>query len=189
MNNNVGAVILIGGKSSRMGKAKDTLPYEAGNDSSLTFLDKIASELSSFNEKILSVNPSRVLEYKGFKTIIDNPSEIGPMGGIYSCLRNSESEALLFVPCDLPFYTEHAAMEILRAWNGEDVCLAKVDGIIEPLGGIYAKSCLPYLEEMIEDKNYKLSNLWFNCNTRFVSVRDISAYKNINTMDDYKANM
>ena len=46
---------------------------------------------------------------------------IGPMGGIYSCLKQAERDGLdglFFVPCDAPYF-RHEVMEKLSGFIGE----------------------------------------------------------------------
>ncbi len=97
-------LVLMGGKSSRMGHDKSKINYH-GKPQAL-----IAYELlSSFCEKtFLSVanneNLSKELEH--CETIADKISGIGPMGGIISSQMEHPNKAWLVLACDLPFVSK-----------------------------------------------------------------------------------
>ena len=86
---NIGALILMGGKNSRMGgNIKGLLQIE-----DVTFLERIISVLKDFDNIYLSVNKAfsseeiKRYEEKGLTVIVDLYDDIGPMGGIYSSLK------------------------------------------------------------------------------------------------------
>ena len=71
-------VILIGGKSSRMGY-KDKYNLKIGQK---RFIDYIIEELNSIEYIVISANKNEDLENLNNKVIIDEIDEIGPIGGI-----------------------------------------------------------------------------------------------------------
>ena len=80
----IGCIILAGGKSSRMGGDKALLEYEGKY-----FIEKIAEELSFFEEKIIARgNNSSLTEITDSKwqVIPDIYLDHGPMGGMHAHL-------------------------------------------------------------------------------------------------------
>ena len=189
----IGALILMGGKNSRMnGNVKGLLKIKNS-----TFLEKIQETLNDFSSIYLSINDKFSKEQKqnfekmGFKIIEDIYKEIGPLGGIYSSLLNCKEEYLFITACDMPFITKNS-IEVLC--NKVD---KNIDGVVfydknnklYPLGAIYSKNVLPIIEEMIEKKYYKLSYLIENSNFVKVNIEEtdvnLKVLSNINTPQEY----
>ena len=97
------AVILVGGKSSRMGRDKATLPYKGKR-----LVDAVADVVREAG--IASVYVSGAIE--GYPSLPDLIAERGPMGGICSSAvrLHKQYERVLFVPVDMP----HLSPELLR---------------------------------------------------------------------------
>ena len=189
----IGALILMGGKNSRMnGNVKGLLKIKNS-----TFLEKIQETLNDFSSIYLSINDKFSKEQKqnfenmGFKIIEDIYKEIGPLGGIYSSLLNCKEEYLFITACDMPFITKNS-IEVLC--NKVD---KNVDGVVfydknnklYPLGAIYSKNVLPIIEEMIEKKYYKLSYLVEKSNFVKINIEKtdipLKVLSNINTLQEY----
>lgn len=107
--NEIAAVILVGGKSSRMGQDKATLPYKGKR-----LVDVVAEVVRQAG--ITSIYVSGEME--GYDSLPDLLAERGPMGGICSsavrlCLNHSHA---LFVPVDMP----HIHAELLRSLMTEE---------------------------------------------------------------------
>lgn len=92
------AVILVGGKSSRMGQDKALLPYKGKR-----LVDFVADTVRAAGVSRLYVS-GKIADYPSFP---DPLSGCGPVNGICSCiLRLSMNyKRLLFVPVDMPCLT------------------------------------------------------------------------------------
>ena len=133
MNKDVCAVILAGGKSSRMGRDKASLTL--GHE---TFLQRIAAELDAcgFQEKYVSLgsgnrygmpekeNSTEAAEKTeiripgGWTAVRDRYRNCGPLGGIHAALSACRAEWALFVSCDTPLYRREFA----------DLLISKIPG-------------------------------------------------------------
>ena len=93
------AVILVGGKSSRMGQDKALLPYKGKR-----LVDVVADTIRAAGISRVYVS-GKIAEYPSFPDLL---SGCGPVSGICSCiLRLSMNyKRLLFVPVDMPYLTE-----------------------------------------------------------------------------------
>ncbi len=178
----IGAVILRGGKSSRMGSDKAELKLGGR-----TFFDCIKGELSDFDELLVSVAG----EGGENGAVSDIYKERGPMGGIYSALTAAKSDALLVVPCDLPLFGRALARRLAADMDEEtDALICVSDERIHPLCGIYSKSCLPLMKKCLDAGQNKMMLLIDQLETRRFYIGS-SAYmlKNINTPQDLQALM
>jgi molybdopterin-guanine dinucleotide biosynthesis protein A len=98
---NVEICILAGGLSKRMGRDKSRL--RIGNTTMLSHIRKTA-EASGL--------PVRVIRR-------DCIPKCGPLGGIYTALKTSEADAILFLACDMPLVTtELIQFTLLQVENG-----------------------------------------------------------------------
>lgn len=119
---------------------------------------------------------------------------IGPMGGIYSCLKLAEADGLdglFFAPCDAPFFSR-VVIEKLAGFIGDDTgsaCWRTSDGRIQTTFGWYSVKIIPILKEDIENRRYKLLKSVERSPLRIVDTQDAcvdeKAFANINTEKDY----
>lgn len=93
----VGAFVLAGGASSRMGRDKALLP--AGDKFLLAHLVEI---LQSLSPEVLVIAPLGRYETLGFTTLQDQRIDCGPLAGIETALANTMFEWNLILACDLP---------------------------------------------------------------------------------------
>ena len=189
----IGALILMGGKNSRMnGNVKGLLKIKNS-----TFLEKIQETLNDFSSIYLSINDKFSKEQKqnfenmGFKIIEDIYKEIGPLGGIYSSLLNCKEEYLFITACDMPFITKNSIEVLCNIVdkNTDGVVFYDKNNKLYPLGAIYSKNVLPIIEEMIEKKYYKLSYLIEKSNFVKINIEKtdipLKVLSNINTLQEY----
>ena len=189
----IGALILMGGKNSRMiGNVKGLLKIKNS-----TFLEKIQETLNDFSSIYLSINDKFSKEQKqnfenmGFKIIEDIYKEIGPLGGIYSSLLNCKEEYLFITACDMPFITKNSIEVLCNKVdkNTDGVVFYDKNNKLYPLGAIYSKNVLPIIEEMIEKKYYKLSYLIEKSNFVKINIEKtdipLKVISNINTLQEY----
>lgn len=95
-------IILAGGKSSRMGKDKGLCDFKgkALVSYAIETLRPLCGNL------MISANyfPEKYAEFD-LPVIADEVKNIGPMGGILSCLKQSHTQHNLVLSCDTPFVT------------------------------------------------------------------------------------
>ena len=189
----IGALILMGGKNSRMnGNVKGLLKIKNS-----TLLEKNQETLNDFSSIYLSINDKFSKEQKqnfenmGFKIIEDIYKEIGPLGGIYSSLLNCKEEYLFITACDMPFITKNSIEVLCNKVdkNTDGVVFYDKNNKLYPLGAIYSKNVLPIIEEMIEKKYYKLSYLIEKSNFVKINIEKtdipLKVLSNINTLQEY----
>jgi molybdopterin-guanine dinucleotide biosynthesis protein A len=185
----VTGIILAGGKSRRMGMEKGLVEFngKALIDQAITVLKDLCSEI------LISSNSS-CYDHLGYKVVPDLVNDSGPMGGIYSCLRESKNRVNLVLSCDLPFVTvdifNHLARQAGSAWIS--VPWYENDHY-EPLCGIYLKDCLPDMQVFMEAKNHKLPELFVKTSFIPLKISDIYPslsghyFMNINSPEDLES--
>jgi molybdopterin-guanine dinucleotide biosynthesis protein A len=182
----VTGIILAGGKSSRMGTDKGL--QELCGKPLMQYAIEVLSGLCS---TILISSSSQVYKSFGYKVIADVFPGIGPMGGIYSALKQSETEANLVLSCDLPFVSTKLMSYILNHSKGYKVAVPWLgDQHYEPLCGFYHLSILEQISQYIQNNNYKLPDLFeeININRLVISEKsefyNDSLFLNINSKQD-----
>lgn len=182
----------MGGKNSRMGgNIKGFLKI---ND--VTFLEKIISGLEDFSNVYLSVNKKfssqeiKAFEDMGLTVIVDMYDDIGPMGGMYSSLKNCKEDYLFITACDMPYINKDLINELkANVKENTDVVLFSKNKLLYPLGAIYSKSLIPFMEELIIKEEYKPLKLIRNSNFIELPLENTNlsdeAFRNINTPEEY----
>lgn len=180
---NRAVIILSGGKNTRMnGKTKAFL-----NIDGYRFIDNILLASSDYKEKIISCNDiSKYLEFKDVKLVVDKFKEIGPIGGIYSSLKETALDEALIVAGDMPFLNKEILNFLGNYKFNEDVLVPVTNGKVQPLCSIYKKRVLEAILKMIEEKDYKLKNLLNRLNVKYIDIENGENFSNINTVYEYE---
>jgi molybdopterin-guanine dinucleotide biosynthesis protein A len=181
---NATAIILAGGKSSRMGRDKSLL--FANN---LPLIEKIVTQLKDhFPEIIIGSSDTEKYRFLNLPVIPDLEEGKGPLMGIYSTLLRSSHEINFVVACDIPDLDMKFIHEMLRqARNHQIVIPTWNDGKHEPLFAVYKKSVLNHAKELLGAGKRKISLLFDLVDVQYLPLPDdVKWYKNLNTMEDYK---
>ncbi len=193
MKTDLAAVVLTGGKSSRMGTDKAFLPMP--DSPTETFLSHTLSLLHNFDCIALSVaaKDEKYHPY-GCLQIPDCWPEIGPMGGIASALSALDTHAVLVLACDTPFLSDALISRMTSAYaahpDAQCICCSDIEGQIQPLCAIYAKSALPYFLESIAEERYALRHVINQLSPVLLTLDETLAAQaaaNINTPEEYTA--
>ncbi len=178
------AVILSGGKNSRMGyKTKAFLKL---NDKK--FIDIIMEALKDYNDIIVSCNNLDDYKYLTPRVTLvkDEVKDIGPMGGIYSCLKKCKYNKCLFVAADMPFINKNIIDILTRESFDEDALVPIVNEKIEPLVAVYDKKIIHIIEELIDNDDFKIRNLLKLINVKYIKISDDKSFINVNTKEEYE---
>jgi molybdenum cofactor guanylyltransferase len=148
-------IVLAGGKSSRMGQDKGLMLLQ-GKAMVLHVIEQLQPQVA----EVLLVANAPAYQQFGFRVVPDLVAEAGPMGGIYTGLTASASEYTIVLSCDMPFISAEAVRYLIEhAREDVDICVASLQGQMQPLFGLYRKSCLPLLEKSLSRGEYKLQTL------------------------------
>lgn len=165
----LGALILAGGAARRMGgRQKALLRLEER-----TFLSRLQEALSSFEEKLISVRDETFIAGSGFVSVFDQVPDRGPLEGLRCALRACRSDGLIVVPCDVPFFTAELAAALASAGEGYDAVVCRDrSGHLHPLCAMYTKACLPVMEEMAAQGNYRILGVFDRVNGRVLDMNE-----------------
>jgi len=148
MHNPVTAIILSGGKSSRMGRNKALL--KIGNK---TIIERVRDQMQHlFNEVLLITNTPDEYKFLNLPIYEDIYKHKGPLAGIHSGLLNSSTDTNFIISCDLPLITKEMIEYLVEFKTNKLITVARADGYIQQLAGKYSKDCLKTAEEILEEQ-------------------------------------
>ncbi|MBC8590987.1 molybdenum cofactor guanylyltransferase [Wansuia hejianensis] len=180
------AIILAGGKSSRMGFDKQFLKIEERR-----LIDSIINKLKQeFQEIIIVTNKPEHYIGLGHKITKDILKDKGPLGGIHAGLSISSSKYALVVACDMPNvnieYIKH-----MKEHMGEQGCYTKIGELVEPFCSFYSKDIIKDIERYLETGRRSTCRLVERLHMNYIEeskAREFSPnwdmFLNLNTKED-----
>ncbi|PQJ75345.1 NTP transferase domain-containing protein [Polaribacter gangjinensis] len=178
---NVKGLILIGGKSTRMGTNKSLLNFHGKPQKEFAkeLLEKQSLE-TYFSVANLSENPTE---------ISDTFLNLGPFGGICSAFQKDANSAWFVLATDLPFVNEDLIKLLLQKRNPSKVATAikgKNMEFVEPLITIYEPKAYPILLQYLAQGYSCPRKMLINNDVEIVEVED-DLIRNINTPEEFEA--
>ena len=181
------AVILSGGRSSRMGRDKAELPL--GGE---TFLERLTTGLTPLFDRVY-VSVDRPGRYPGRRELPDLRPGQGPLAGLEAAFRSTAAEAVFLAAVDLPFAAPALAAKVLeRAGEGDACVIRRRDGKAEPLFALYRRSCLGPLTGCLDQGRRAVMALLDRVDCRWLAEEELPEFDlermlwNINTGQEYR---
>lgn len=178
----VQGILLAGGKSSRMGTDKASLPLGES-----TLAASLAEMLKQWCDNLLvSIAKGKQSPLENVQVVIDKHDESGPLGGICSALTETHSRVSLVVACDIPYIHPMLIRKMLSFCNEYDIVVPSFkNDTVEPLMAVYTKTCLDAIGMMLDRRMLRVKDLFNMCKTKTVTWSDSAWYANLNTRDEY----
>ncbi|NLK43591.1 MAG: molybdenum cofactor guanylyltransferase [Tissierellia bacterium] len=183
------AIILAGGKSSRMGFDKQFLKI---NERRL--MDSLTLKLrEEFDEIIIVTNKPQYYIGLGHKITSDIIENIGPLGGIHAGLSLASSQYAFVVACDMPNINLEYVRFMKSTIEGKDVdgCVTKFGEWIEPFSSFYSKGIVEDIENHLNFNMRSINSLLKKLNINYIEeskAREFSPnwdmFLNLNTRED-----
>jgi molybdopterin-guanine dinucleotide biosynthesis protein A len=173
------AVILCGGKSSRMGFDKSLLQVEGE-----FVLLRTVKQLQKLFPKILLVTDQRTKFPSVFSQvdiIEDHYVEKGPLGGLVTGLEEIETEYLFLLACDIPNVTVDLIRDLAYHLPDYQTILCKQNGRLEPLFAFYHRSCLPIFQQQLQTRNWQITKEFHRFSKKIISLEQSTTLDNVNT--------
>ena len=189
-----GGVVLAGGKSTRMGVAKATLPF--GPE---TMLQRVVRLLGMTVTPIVAVAAAdQVLPALPADVIVarDEREARGPLEGLRAGLKAlpESVDAAYVTSCDVPLLEPAFVEHMLVLLGDHDIAVMEIDGFTHPLSAVYRRAVLPQVESLLAQDRLRPVFLFDAVRTRRVSpdemrVADpeLRTLRNLNTREDYEA--
>lgn len=195
----LGAVVLCGGQSRRMGQSKAHLPF-----GDTTLLARVLERIGSVVEQVVVVAaPAQTVPpLPSSVTLLRDPSsDRGPLQGISVGLANlhDQVEHAFVSSTDAPFLAPSfiARLNALRT-SDYDIVVPEADGHLHPLAAIYATRLHTAAQALLDDGRHRPIFLFEQARTRRVGREELlddpqfrqrdpqlHSLMNINTPADY----
>ncbi|MCR5488327.1 MAG: molybdopterin-guanine dinucleotide biosynthesis protein B [Lachnospiraceae bacterium] len=177
--------ILAGGRSRRMGEDKAGLIL--GKE---TILERLCRELSGAGEVLISSGKKGLYEDLGFRVILDENRDIGPIEGIRRILAEASDDYVFVCAADMPFVTKELVSYLEEFISSDYDCyVIRDEKRVHPLCAIYHRRILPVLEELVREGKYRLMEVLLRVRTKYVSLElscfDPRILRNLNTKEDF----
>jgi molybdopterin-guanine dinucleotide biosynthesis protein A len=183
------AVVLAGGKSSRMGSAKALLPFD--NEPLIVHIVRALNRI--FAETVVVAAPGQEIPELPVKLVRDEVAYQGPVGGIYYGLKATGGEFSFVTSCDVAFLNSPLISFLISQISQHDVVVPYWQDRFQPLHAVYRRSVLPLLESQLERGELRPVYLFDRVRTRRVAEEEIRSFDpqglsffNMNTPDDYE---
>ncbi len=185
------AVILAGGKSSRMGFDKQLINVEG-----LNITDYIIQILRPLFKNIIVVtNKPGLYNDKNIIVTKDCYKGYGPLGGIHAGLLESKSIYNYFIACDMPYintdYIKYMMKKICEDNYQTHAVITKYGDWIEPFNAFYSRRLIKIMEESMIKGNKKIGKFLENSNVLYIEEKtarsfspDWGMFTNLNTEKD-----
>jgi molybdopterin-guanine dinucleotide biosynthesis protein A len=185
------AVILAGGKSTRLGQDKALLRVDGQ-----TLLTRTVHTLAALSDDLVVVAnyPNR---YKALalpvRLVPDERPGFGSLMGIYSGLSAARQPHALVVACDMPFLNMDLLRYMLSLAHGQDVVVPRLGDFMEPLHAIYSQACLLPIARQLEQERRQIIGFFDQVQVRYVEEDEIDrfdpqhlSFVNVNTPQDWE---
>jgi molybdenum cofactor guanylyltransferase len=182
----ISAIILSGGRATRMGGIDKGLVSLHGKPLLLHVIERIQPQVNE-----LLINANRELStYQSFGLPVYTDEQvdfIGPLAGFYIGLTHAKHPYLLTVPCDAPNLGNDIANRLLQALieQNAEIAVAQSDGHAHPVISMCRISTLPSLITAIHQNVRKVSTWQKSLHYIEVNFDDCrDSFINLNTLDD-----
>ena len=177
----VSAMILAGGRATRMGGHDKGLIPLAGQPMIQHVIDAIAPQVAH-----LAINANRNhTDYAalGYPIISDEIIDYqGPLAGMAAGLAWSPSELLLMLPCDGPLVPDDLVARLLATLGDGDVAVAHDGERLQPVHVLLHRRCLPGLQRFIAEGGRKIDRWYAKIDQRTADLSDRQTlFINVNT--------
>ena len=185
-------IVLCGGRSTRMGVPKATLPF--GPE---TMLQRVVRLLGTVVDTIVVV-AARDQTVPGLPNDVivtrDEREQRGPLEGLRAGLKAlpDSVEFAYVTSCDVPLLVPGFVTRMIELLSDHEIAVIEVDGFPHPLSAVYRRATLPRVESLLAEDKLRPVFLFDSVRTRrvlpaeMVSVDpELRTLRNLNTREDY----
>ncbi|HJU42278.1 MAG TPA: molybdenum cofactor guanylyltransferase [Vicinamibacterales bacterium] len=189
-----GGIVLCGGKSTRMGVPKATLPF--GEETMVQRVVRLLGTVVSPVVVVAARGQGLPALPDGVTITHDEREAKGPLEGIRAGLSAlpKSIDAAYITSCDVPLLVPAFVERMIEFIGDHDIAVMEVDGFPHPLSAVYRRSTLPYVESLLAADRLRPVFLFDAVRTRRVKPEEmmtvdpeLRTLRNLNTPEDYRA--
>lgn len=186
---NSAAIILAGGKSSRLGREKAFLPWQGS-----TFIETLITNLREICQEVLLVTtPQHDLTSLPARVVHDVLPGKNSLGGLYAGLAQSNQPVNFVCACDMPLLLPALVRDLINKREGFDAVVPHAHDRLQPLCAVYTKACLPFIEQQLQRNELRMTAWLAQARVRLVPEAELrsidptlQSFFNVNTEEDYQ---
>jgi molybdenum cofactor guanylyltransferase len=189
-----GGIVLCGGKSTRMGVPKATLPF--GPETMLQRVVRLLATVVSPIVVVAARDQSLPELPDDVKITHDEREQRGPLEGLRAGLKAlpNSVDAAYITSCDVPMLEPKFVTRMIELLGDHDIAVMEIDGFPHPLSAVYRRDTLPHVEALLEEDKLRPVFLFDAVRTRRVRPEEmlsadpqLRTLRNLNTREDYLA--
>lgn len=181
-------VILAGGESRRMGSDKSLLALSGER-----FIERSYQLMASlFSEVLIVTNSPDLYADIPCRKVPDVYRGKGALAGIHAGLHHASQSQIFVVACDMPYLQPELIRHICQENSAAEVYIPRSSHSLEPLHACYRKSCLPAMEEVLDNDGRRIIEFFPAVNVVEIPEQNWKrfdpqglSFHNINTPQDY----
>jgi molybdenum cofactor guanylyltransferase len=172
--------VLVGGRSSRMGRDKALLPWN-----SRPMVEEIAEGVAAAAGSVALVGEPERYGNLDFERIADLRCAMGPLAGIEAALASGRAELNLIIACDMPSVETCWLVRLLQmAESSASQCVATChSSMIHPLCAVYRSNCLAKVRSALDARRLKTQELLRELDT--INIESGGTIWNVNTPEEW----
>ena len=186
IRSDITGVILVGGKSRRMGRDKAFLEFAGG-----PLFERVLEVFRESFERVLLVG-DRPERFAGYDLpVLEDIFPGSALGGLYTGLHLAQTDHIFVSSCDLPFPSKAVIGHLCSLKNGFDAVVPSSLHGFEPLFALYSRKCLDPMRELLESGNLCIYEFYPQVRVRRVPCEELApldpegkSLMNINTPGD-----
>ncbi|UCD89404.1 MAG: molybdenum cofactor guanylyltransferase [Desulfobacterales bacterium] len=194
MKTTCAGIILAGGQNIRMGGRNKAFLRLGGR----YFLDRIIDTLSNACCELLLATREPALYSERDLIVVEDILQVrSPLTGIHAGLVNMQADYAFCTSCDTPLLKNEIVQILIDEIEpGYDVIIPASGTYYQPTCAVYARRCIPFIEEQLNLGDLKTDHLYEKIElkkipyAKFEAVDpELSSFFNVNTPEDiYLAN-
>jgi molybdopterin-guanine dinucleotide biosynthesis protein A len=184
----LGAIVLAGGRSSRMGAPKALLEWHGG-----TLVRRVTGILQRLADPVVVVHADgqELPPLPGVERVVDRAPDRGPLEGIAAGLRAvaSRCPAVFVSATDLPFLHPDLVLALATGRGENDVAVPVADGHVHHLCAVYGSDLLPAVEQQLAGDRLRVGLLLEAIDVLRLDATALphpESLRNLNTGDSYR---
>jgi len=184
----VTGVILVGGQSKRMGRDKALLSFGG-----TPLVERVIDAFRPLFPRTILVGDrgERFAPY-GLPVYPDiHPGSA--LGGLHAGLARAGTPYVFVSACDVPWPDPRVIERLCSLREGYDVVVPRTAGGLDPLFAVYGTKCLPAMERMLREGNYRIYDFYPEVRTRHVEPAELAdlvtpgrTFVNVNTPEEFE---
>jgi molybdopterin-guanine dinucleotide biosynthesis protein A len=165
-----GAIVLCGGRSTRMGRDKASLPF--GDETLLARVVRLVR--AAVPEVVLVAREGQALP-GGLEAVRDPAEGLGPLAGLATGFQALRADRAFVAACDLPLLQPALVQRLLDEAGDAEACVPRVDGVPMTACAVYRREAGVAAAALVAGGERRLRALLDRVRTRYVETEALRA--------------